>query len=581
MDLQDINNFTVEGLNLITSSGNSTTHDYAEIYTPSVEKKPIDVWSKTLPASCGSSSPTSTSEFMSAKPPTPPLHRFPSWEAKIYQVANDGLAGITTTNDGDSDSQDQDRSSTNVDSLPRNSQQAGYCDINIPVYATVKGRASQIRSIPFSGESSDDSSDAEENAASLPCHTQFNNNSHNSTCTDNTETSISGSSPSKSLKTSSSLSPAKHQSIGADSDSPQTKHNNSGNHNKEVLFESETMDYAIPPDALSNDALSMHASLPSTMMRASYIDSPNKKGNTDTLEKTGHLVKLGGKLKTWRKRWFVLKNGTLTYWKSQHDVNKKPQGEIALDDACRIIHAEGASTFEIDTGKKVYYLTADSNALMDDWVKALTNVQKRNAAKLLLSKEDQKSTVEGWLTKVKNGHSKRCWCMLLGKMFLYFKTPHDTNPLGQINMRDTRVEEMPTSDSDSEENDEQSQNTIAIHPHQGGPTYLIFTDKQERDNWLYHLTIVSGGGLNSGTQFEQIVQKLMEADGDANNVLWRHPILLYCKEHITTPLTSLNSEELQNEALKLFKVIIKVFLKTQLHLIFFLNRVANYFFRSR
>lgn len=555
MDLHDINNFTVEGLNLITASGNSTTHDYAEIYTPSVEKKPIDVWSKTLPASVCSSSPTSTSntEFMSAKPPTPPLHRFPSWEAKIYQVANDGLAGVTTTND-DPES-DHDRSSTNVDSLPRNSQAAGYVDINIPVYATVKGRASQIRSIPFSGDSSDDSSDAEENAASLPCHTQFNNNSHNSTCTDNTETSISGSSPSKSLKTSSSLSPAKHQSVGADSaDSPHTKHNNNNINNKEVLFESETMDYAIPPDALSNDALSMHASLPSTMMRASYIDSPNKKGNTDTLEKTGHLVKLGGKLKTWRKRWFVLKNGTLTYWKSQHDVNKKPQGEIALDDACRIIHAEGASTFEIDTGKKVYYLTADSNALMDDWVKALTNVQKRNAAKLLLSKEDQKSTVEGWLTKVKNGHSKRCWCMLLGKMFLYFKTPHDTNPLGQINMRDTRVEEMPTSDSDSEENDEQSQNTIAIHPHQGGPTYLIFTDKNERDNWLYHLTIVSGGGLNSGTQFEQIVQKLMEADGDANSVLWRHPILLYSKENATTPLTSLNSEELQNEAVKLFKV---------------------------
>lgn len=554
MDPQDIiNNFTVEGLNLITSSKNShnsMTHDYAEIYTPSVEKKPLDSWSKTLPSSCSPTS-SSTTEYMTAKPPTPPLHRFPSWEAKIYEVANDGLAG------DDSDSQDQDLSSTNVDSLPRmQATLSGYCDINIPVYATVKGRASQIRSVPFSGESSDDSSDAEENAASIPC-TQFNN-SHNSTCTDNTETSCS--SPSKSLKTSSSLSPAKHQS--AESDSPQirnlTSNNNTNNsininNNKEVLFENETMDYAIPPDAISsNDVLSMHASLPS-MMRASYIDSPNKK--TDTLEKTGHLVKLGGKLKTWRKRWFVLKNGTLTYWKSQHDVNKKPQAEIPLDDACRISHAEGASTFEIDTGKKVYYLTAESNALMDDWVRVLQNVQKRNAAKLLLSKDDQKATVEGWLTKVKNGHAKRCWCILLGKMFLYFKTPHDVNPLGQINMRDTRVEEMSSSDSDSEEeNHEQTKNTIAIHPQQGGPTYLILTDKQERDNWLYHLTIVSGGGLNSGTQFEQIVQKLMESDGDPSHVLWKHPIILYSKDNITTPLTSLNSEELQNEALKLFKV---------------------------
>ena len=36
-----------------------------------------------------------------------------------------------------------------------------------------------------------------------------------------------------------------------------------------------------------------------------------------SLEKNGYLVKLGGKLKTWKKRYFVLKDGTLTYWKSQ------------------------------------------------------------------------------------------------------------------------------------------------------------------------------------------------------------------------------------------------------------------------
>lgn len=138
------------------------------------------------------------------------------------------------------------------------------------------------------------------------------------------------------------------------------------------------------------------------------------------------MAKLGGKLKTWRKRWFVLKNGTLTYWKSQHDVNRKPQGQIMLDEVCRINKAEGASTFEIDTGKKVYYLTADSNATMDDWIRVLQNVQRRNATKLLLSRDDQKPTLQGWVTKVKNGHAKKCWCVLLGKMFLYFKAPNET-----------------------------------------------------------------------------------------------------------------------------------------------------------
>lgn len=66
-------------------------------------------------------------------------------------------------------------------------------------------RASQIRSMPFTGDSSDDSSDGEDHAVMLT------HNSHNSSSTDNTETSTSGSasSPSKSCKTSSSLSPAK------------------------------------------------------------------------------------------------------------------------------------------------------------------------------------------------------------------------------------------------------------------------------------------------------------------------------------------------------------------------------------
>ena len=72
--------------------------------------------------------------------------------------------------------------------------------------------------------------------------------------------------------------------------------------------------------------------------------------------------------------------------------------------------------------------------------------------------------------------------------------------MGQVNMRDTRVEEVEhISDSDS---DEVSQNvekampepTIGIFPnhvHQG-PTYLIFPNRAEQEKWLYQLTVVSG-----------------------------------------------------------------------------------------
>ena len=55
----------------------------------------------------------------------------------------------------------------------------------------------------------------------------------------------------------------------------------------------------------------------------------------------------------------------------QGDVNRKPQGQIVLDEICRINRADGAATFEISTGKKTYYLTADSIATMEDWIRIL------------------------------------------------------------------------------------------------------------------------------------------------------------------------------------------------------------------
>lgn len=132
------------------------------------------------------------------------------------------------------------------------------------------------------------------------------------------------------------------------------------------------------------------------------------------------------------------------------------------------------------------------------------------------------------------------------------------NPVGQINMRDARVEEVEhVSDSDSEERDTECphERTIGIFPTHQGPTYLLMPHKQDKDNWLYHLTVVSGGGPSAGTQYEQLVQRLMETDGDPGCVLWRHPLLLHTKENITSPLTSLTSETLQTEAVKLFKVL--------------------------
>lgn len=135
----------VDELNLISitkkpfaakDSNSDPTHDYAEIYTPSLEKQPN--WLKDSGPSSDVSS-TFASDINAPRAPTPPLHRFPSWEAKIYQVASDGLTSGENSNRGTSNTLD--------DSSEKNRAQrtasGGYCDINVPVYATVKGVSSE------------------------------------------------------------------------------------------------------------------------------------------------------------------------------------------------------------------------------------------------------------------------------------------------------------------------------------------------------------------------------------------------------------------------------------------------------
>ena len=96
----------------------------------------------------------------------------------------------------------------------------------------------------------------------------------------------------------------------------------------------DSADYAVPPDASAAprvvsayDDVASASSLNATPTRFS-TDSPIRRGAGSTeraekaLEKSGYLTKLGGKIKSWKKRYFVLKSGTLSYWKSHVSIDK-------------------------------------------------------------------------------------------------------------------------------------------------------------------------------------------------------------------------------------------------------------------
>lgn len=94
------------------------------------------------------------------KPPTPPLHRFPSWESRIYAVAKSGMR-VSEASPGA-------RGPTRRSNLPQYPAagpftQLIYKNINVPVYTTLKGKATQISSVPLP----DDDSGSEDDSSSL------------------------------------------------------------------------------------------------------------------------------------------------------------------------------------------------------------------------------------------------------------------------------------------------------------------------------------------------------------------------------------------------------------------------------
>ncbi|XP_068437157.1 pleckstrin homology domain-containing family H member 1 [Clinocottus analis] len=445
-------------------------------------------------------------------PPTPPLHRFPSWESRIYAVAKSGMR-VSEASPG---ARGPGRGS-NFPQYPAAGPfpQLIYKNINVPVYTTLKGKATQISSVPLP----DDDSGSEDDSGSLA-----------------------------SLRTSVLL-PDKKGSVPG---SPRA-----AKRGVSMSSISSESDYAIPPDAYSLDS---DYSEPEHKVQRTSSYSCESTG-PEMLEKSGYLLKMGGQVKAWKRRWFILRNGEILYYKSPSDVIRKPQGQIELNSSCRIVRGEGAQTFQLITEKKTFYLTADSPNILEEWIRVLQNILKVQASSPVNVETSTKPTARGWLTKVKHGHSKLLWCSLVGKVFYYYRNQEDKLPLGQLQIREASVKEVDRS-CDSDEDYEaggrgflSSHCTLAVQPRYQSPTYMLIGTKQEKDTWLYHLTVAAGScaTFKVGTESEQLIGKLLDADGDPESSLWRSEALSFCKEGLRSPLTTLPSEALQTEALKLFK----------------------------
>jgi len=98
-------------------------------------------------------------------------------------------------------------------------------------------------------------------------------------------------------------------------------------------------------------------------VRASDLTNP---------EKDGFLTKQGGSIKTWKKRWFVLKDDTIYYFKTQKDLEQT--GEIKLETATKCTNEgkkKGKVYFAVQTQNRKYMIHADTEESANQWVEKI------------------------------------------------------------------------------------------------------------------------------------------------------------------------------------------------------------------
>jgi len=128
-------------------------------------------------------------------------------------------------------------------------------------------------------------------------------------------------------------------------------------------------------------------------------DKPQGEEKKESPETKGWLYKWTNYIKGYQKRWFVLQNGLLSYYRNQAEMAHTCRGTISLHGA--IIHTENYScNFVVSNGggTQTFHLRASSEVERQKWVTAL-ELAKAKAIQMMESDEeddmaDQDYTVE-------------------------------------------------------------------------------------------------------------------------------------------------------------------------------------------
>lgn len=113
---------------------------------------------------------------------------------------------------------------------------------------------------------------------------------------------------------------------------------------------------------------------PSSLSSSSIGMANNKEHEFNKVIKEGYLEKQGALVKNWKRRYFILKKGSLYYYKEKEA--KTPRGLINLINA-QVTSNESSNmnyvhTFCILTGNRTWIIAAKDEAEKQSWIQAIS-----------------------------------------------------------------------------------------------------------------------------------------------------------------------------------------------------------------
>ncbi|CDO71847.1 hypothetical protein BN946_scf184939.g71 [Trametes cinnabarina] len=107
-----------------------------------------------------------------------------------------------------------------------------------------------------------------------------------------------------------------------------------------------------------------------------YTSAATRGALDETVIKAGYLWKKGERRKTWKKRWFVLRPAHLAFYKTSAEYKLLRLLELTDVHSCTpVVLKKHQNTFGIVSPVRTFYLQAETQAEMQDWVRAINEAK--------------------------------------------------------------------------------------------------------------------------------------------------------------------------------------------------------------